>query len=91
MAITHRAEREAQILAALAAGPAAIPDLVTAVYPELGAALRLAAGRNVLAHLLALSERGVVQADGPRSAAAAFRLAPPGQAGGHPSVATPRR
>jgi glyoxylase-like metal-dependent hydrolase (beta-lactamase superfamily II) len=70
----HRKEREAQVLAALARGPAHVPDLVAAIYVDLDPALRPAAGRNVLAHLLDLLERGHVVHDGPLGEGARFRL-----------------
>jgi glyoxylase-like metal-dependent hydrolase (beta-lactamase superfamily II) len=70
----HRAEREAQILAALATGPATVVDLVASVYPGLAQVLRPAAARNVLAHLVDLVERGRVGHDGPLGPAAHFFL-----------------
>lgn len=73
--LDHRAEREAQIRAALAAGPATVPQLVDRVYPGLDRFLRPAAARNVLAHLIDLAERGVVASDGTLAADAVFALA----------------
>ena len=73
--LAHRAEREAQIRAALAAGSATIPQIVGLVYPDLGPALRPAAARNVLAHLIDLAARDQVRSDGPISEAATFALA----------------
>jgi glyoxylase-like metal-dependent hydrolase (beta-lactamase superfamily II) len=67
--LAHRAEREAQIRAALADGTATIADLVGAVYPDLAEALRPAAARNVLAHLIDLADRGLARAEGPLGAA----------------------
>ncbi|MBP7003444.1 MBL fold metallo-hydrolase [Amaricoccus sp.] len=61
----HRAERTAQIRAAMAGGAASIPEIVAVVYPDLGPALRPAAARNVLAHLIDLVERGAAVASGP--------------------------
>ncbi len=69
----HRAEREAQILARLADGPSDIPDLVARLYVGLDPALRPAAARNVLAHLIDLVERGRVAAPGGPSPAATYR------------------
>jgi glyoxylase-like metal-dependent hydrolase (beta-lactamase superfamily II) len=63
--LAHRLAREGQILEALGAGPATIPDLVGAIYAGLEPALRPAAARNVLAHLIDLTERGIVGAEGP--------------------------
>lgn len=71
----HRAERTAQIAAALAAGAESVPALVAAVYPDLAPALRPAAARNVLAHLVDLAARGEVAVDGPIGPAARFRPA----------------
>jgi hydroxyacylglutathione hydrolase len=68
----HRAEREAQIRAALAAGPATVPGVVASVYPGLDPALRAAAGRNVLAHLIDLFDRDLVDADGAPGPAAVW-------------------
>jgi len=72
--IAHRAGREAQIRAALARGPSDAPGLVAQVYPGLDPALRGAAGRNVLAHLIDLAERGVVGAEGGVAAGAIYHL-----------------
>jgi glyoxylase-like metal-dependent hydrolase (beta-lactamase superfamily II) len=71
--LAHRAMREAEILAALARGPATAADLVAAVYAGLDPALRGAAARNVLAHLVDLGERGLTTAEGPL-ATGAWRL-----------------
>jgi hydroxyacylglutathione hydrolase len=58
--LAHRAAREAEILAALAEGPASIEALVARIYAGVDPALHGAAGRNVLAHLIDLAERGLV-------------------------------
>jgi glyoxylase-like metal-dependent hydrolase (beta-lactamase superfamily II) len=79
--LAHREEREAQILAALAAGPATVPALVAAIYVDVDPALHPAAARNVLAHLVDLAERGLAAAEGPLSANARFRLVPGGVGG----------
>lgn len=61
----HRLGRERAILAALErAGSADVARLTAAVYVELDARLLGAAARNVLAHLIDLQRRGVVQGDG---------------------------
>jgi glyoxylase-like metal-dependent hydrolase (beta-lactamase superfamily II) len=62
--LAHRAAREAEIVAALARGPATIPTLVAALYAHVDRRLHGAAGRNVLAHLVELAERGAVVPDG---------------------------
>lgn len=58
--ITHRKQRENQIIAHLQAGPKAIPDMVAQMYAGIDKRLHPAAGRSVLAHLLDLQARGVV-------------------------------
>jgi len=72
--LAHRAEREAQIRAALSSGPTNVAALVATVYPDLDPALRLAAGRNVLAHLIDLAERDLATSHGPLDATAVFAL-----------------
>ncbi len=62
--LAHRAARESQILAALATGPAGVPALVESMYRGIDPALRGAAARNVLAHLIDLDARGRVVAEG---------------------------
>jgi hydroxyacylglutathione hydrolase len=73
--LAHREAREAEIRAALARGPATVAELVAAIYAGVDPALHGAAGRNVLAHLVDLAERGVVAPEGPLSAGARFTLA----------------
>jgi glyoxylase-like metal-dependent hydrolase (beta-lactamase superfamily II) len=70
--LAHRLAREGQILEALAAGPRTIPELVEAIYAGLEPAMRPAAARNVLAHLIDLTERGIVSAEGPVGPAARY-------------------
>lgn len=72
--IAHRAEREAQILRVLAGGPMDVAGLVARIYVGLEPVLRGAAGRNVLAHLVDLRERGMVVAEGEMAAGAVFRV-----------------
>lgn len=50
--ITHRRQRESQILAALAAGSGRADELAARVYTDVAAYLLPAATRNVLAHLI---------------------------------------
>lgn len=59
----HRNTREAQILAALAAGQNRVADMVAAIYVDTPQHLHKAAARNVHAHLIHLWERGLVLAD----------------------------
>ncbi|MBC7985733.1 MAG: MBL fold metallo-hydrolase [Sphingomonadaceae bacterium] len=62
--IGHRRQREGQILRALDAGPGVIPDMVAQMYKGLDPRLTGAAGRSVLAHLIDLGARGLVEQDG---------------------------
>lgn len=68
----HRRERTAQILAALGRGPGTAESLAAGIY-DIPRALMPAARRNVLAHLLALSEIGAIIPEGPLGAATVFR------------------
>lgn len=60
--ITHRRQRERQILHALADGPVRIPSLTARIYHDIPRALLPAAERNVFAHLVDLTSRNLVQA-----------------------------
>ncbi|HXG81440.1 MAG TPA: MBL fold metallo-hydrolase [Sphingomicrobium sp.] len=60
--IGHRMQRERQILKLVAEKPRDIPDIVANAYPGLDQRLVPAAGGSVLAHLLDLERRGLVQA-----------------------------
>ncbi len=70
----HRREREAAILASLAAGAETVPAIVAGVYANLDPRLAGAAGLSVLAHLEDLIARGRVTSDRPPGSAARFRL-----------------
>ena len=59
--ITHRKQRENQILKLLAEGERDIPALVAVMYAQVDSGLHPAAGRSVLAHLIDLRTRGVVE------------------------------
>ncbi len=59
----HRLDREAQILAQLAGGPATIPELVAALYADVDPRLHEPAGRSVLAHLIRLEDAGRVASE----------------------------
>ncbi|WP_281982441.1 MBL fold metallo-hydrolase [Thalassorhabdomicrobium marinisediminis] len=63
--IAHRQAREAEILAALHHGPATPQQLTTAIYHDVPKALLPMAQRNVLAHLVDLTSRGVTRPEGP--------------------------
>ena len=72
--IAHRREREMGIIECLKSGCDAIEEIVERLYVGLAPALRRAAGRSVLAHLLDLIGRDIVAADGPPTADARYRL-----------------
>jgi len=61
--ITHREQRERQIVDALAAGPTTIPALVETIYRDVSTVLWPAAARQVLAYLLALEDEGRVRSE----------------------------
>jgi glyoxylase-like metal-dependent hydrolase (beta-lactamase superfamily II) len=72
--VAHRQHREAQILDALAAGPATAAALTARIYRDIPQSLWPAAERNVLAHLIDLEVRMRVAAVPALSPAAAFHL-----------------
>ena len=59
--VAHRRRRDEQILSALREGHATQAAIVEAVYPDLAAELRGAAGESVLAHLHKLEAAGAVR------------------------------
>lgn len=61
--VAHRRSRTAEILAALAAGPADAAELARRIY-DVPPPLLPAATRNVLAHLIALHDLGAVTCEG---------------------------
>lgn len=63
--ITHRKQRENQILKLLGQAPQTIPAMVAAMYAQVDPRLHPAAGRSVLAHLIDLRTRGEVIDAGP--------------------------
>ncbi len=69
--ITHRKQREGQILRNLADGPRTVPVMVAAMYASVDPRLHPAAGLSVTAHLIDLHARGAVVADGDTWALAA--------------------
>ena len=73
--ISHRRQREAAILARLAAGEQSVGEIVERVYAGLAPALVGAAALSTLAHLEDLTQRGLVVSDGPLGPRARFRLA----------------
>ena len=58
--ITHRKQREGQILRLLGEGERIIPAMVATMYAGVDPRLHPAAGRSVLAHLIDLRARGLV-------------------------------
>jgi glyoxylase-like metal-dependent hydrolase (beta-lactamase superfamily II) len=59
--VGHRMQREKQILGLVREKPRPIPDIVANAYPGLDPRLTAAAGGSVLAHLVDLERRGLVQ------------------------------
>ncbi|WP_375263696.1 MBL fold metallo-hydrolase [Palleronia sp.] len=72
--LAHRQAREAQIIAAVSAAPGTPAALAARVYADVPAALLPAAVRNVLAHLIDLTENGRVKVDGRVGPEATFHL-----------------
>ena len=62
--VGHRMQREKQILGLVGEGPRPIPDIVANAYPGLDPRLTIAAGGSVLAHLVDLERRGLVERRG---------------------------
>lgn len=72
--IAHRHGREAEIRAALAGGPADAAALARAIYTELPPEFLPVAERNVLAHLIDLSDRNLVAPQGEVALGTRFAL-----------------
>jgi glyoxylase-like metal-dependent hydrolase (beta-lactamase superfamily II) len=66
--LAHRRQRERQILDALAAGPATIPELVARIYVDVDSALHRLAEGSVEAQLIKLVREGLVVREGERFA-----------------------
>ena len=62
--VAHRAEREQQVLAALANGPGTIDEMVATIYADYPAEVRPLAARSVLSHLLKLESEGRAERKG---------------------------
>ena len=58
--LEHREEREAQVLEQVRAGVSTIKKMVEVLYADVHKELHKAAGRSVYAHLIKLSEDGLV-------------------------------
>src|SRR5437870_10147075 len=72
--VAHRRQREAGIVDCLRSGCETIDAVVERLYVGLNPALRRAAGRSVLAHLIDLTGREIVAADGPATVDAHYWL-----------------
>jgi glyoxylase-like metal-dependent hydrolase (beta-lactamase superfamily II) len=72
----HRAEREEQVLSALADGPRTIEQLVEAIYVGYPVEVHPLAARSVTAHLRKLRTEGRVRSEG-RGRSQAWMVAPP--------------
>jgi glyoxylase-like metal-dependent hydrolase (beta-lactamase superfamily II) len=59
--VGHRMQRESQILSLIRERPRRIAEIVVDAYPGLDPRLTIAAGGSVLAHLLDLRQRGLVE------------------------------
>jgi glyoxylase-like metal-dependent hydrolase (beta-lactamase superfamily II) len=73
--MTHRRDREAQILKEIAAGHTRIAQMVPVIYAAVSPALHPAAARSVLAHLIELVRIGKVTTEGPPRTDSEYRLA----------------
>ena len=62
--IGHRMQREKQILRLVGEQPLQVPQIVAGAYPGLDPRLLAAAGGSVLAHLVDLQRRGLVEQQG---------------------------
>jgi glyoxylase-like metal-dependent hydrolase (beta-lactamase superfamily II) len=62
--VGHRMQREKQILDLVREKPRPVPDIVANAYPGLDPRLAAAAGGSVLAHLVDLERRGLVEHQG---------------------------
>ncbi|WP_227751445.1 MBL fold metallo-hydrolase [Tabrizicola oligotrophica] len=69
---THRRTREAQVRAELARAPGTAAELAARIYTDTAPALLPAAARNVLAHLIDLSERMLAIPEGDIAAQTRF-------------------
>jgi glyoxylase-like metal-dependent hydrolase (beta-lactamase superfamily II) len=70
--LSHRLEREAQVLGCIRCGTGTVPAIVAELYTAVRKELHPAAERSVFAHLVKLVDDGVVGCDGPLSATATF-------------------
>jgi len=70
----HRLEREAQVMARLAAGDTTIAEMIPALYAAVDQRLWPAASLSVLSHLIKLVKEGRVSADHEPAMTARYRL-----------------
>ena len=75
--IDHRQDREDQILECLKRNIRSVPEMVPEMYKDLNPALIPAARRSVFAHVIDLSDRGVIEAPSNLSAESTLKLASP--------------
>ena len=73
--MAHRQAREALVVAALTSEYATLAELATRAYADTPPHMHPAATRNLLAHLIDLTDRGIAEPDRPLAATALFRLA----------------
>ena len=71
--LAHRLEREDQIMSRLQSGPCTVAQLTANMYADVNPMLHGAASRNVLAHLIDLFERGIVEPEGAFGSDARFK------------------
>ncbi len=71
--VEHRAERTAQIIEMLRAGPSTIAEMVPVIYAAVDKSLWRPAAVSMYAHLLALVDMGLVSADGALTADGSVR------------------
>ncbi len=71
--LAHRLARESSILEALALGPANAEALAKLIYTDTPKALLPAAARNVLAHLIDLMDKSMIEPVSDLSQTAVFR------------------
>ena len=67
--VAHRAEREEQVLAGLAAGDRTVAKLVERIYADYPSDVHALAARSVMAHLRKLEREGAGGQGGPRCVA----------------------
>ena len=74
--IRHRQSREEMILTAMTSGASTLGDITRAAYTDIPARMLPAAARNVLAHLIDLYERKLIDAAPDLTTEARFHLRP---------------